>query len=976
MTMGGLVLRGGDVQKVRSKTLLLLTFLAVEGPTARRRLRKLFWPNEDRAAASLRVVIHQLRQAHSGLITGEDLLEAQVECDAVQLMDTSAVLTPQQVFGLYRGPFLHGVRLTGFSDELVEWVDRQREMLALTAQRAGIAAAETAVSPAQAERAAQLVYRLPGAAPLPLDDLQRLLELSAPGGALEHELRTELSELVGTLSSYSSPHVLKSDPEFLIPAGLIGRQHETGVLLGYLSGLSGSDARLIEVTGPGGVGKTTLVDGALREHTALSTDRVASIDIEGFRDVSSVATRIAQALGVPLNDNGDAWQTLGRYLVDRPTLLALHGTEHLPELTAVAERLLDQVDSLRIVVTSRIRMTSGIHLSLGGLALPPAGAGLAILLASPTVQLFVRAARRSGVNIALQEDDAQMVSAIARRLDGHPLALCMTGGWTRSMSLRQIYSALLPETGGATPKFSPDISSAPLQAVFARSWGLLGPSERRALIWCSVFADVTTEDAASIAHVEATTLSNLEAHSLVRRRHGRWQVFPVLAPLVPGESGDLHIARSVHAHAYLERLMQSPGTGMAELANIHLAVQQGLATGTLSGVMIDALLLLHDRSGLLSVGSEVFGRLVAQASEVNALPGVQAGLLIAQGWIALRASRLVDAEILSRRALEQAGQAEDPIQPGHAAALRMKALNVLSSALYMTGQIPLAVPMLREAADLAHTLDDPIREARYLANLGTFAKDTGDFIGAEHLLLRAIALLTEVGEPVAILLERLQLLNLRVDALTLDVADLCTEAQDLFAGLNDMGVLQGACMARITQARLWLQQDVRQADSFARDARKRCRSLKFPIFEAAAALVEAEALYRLGQTPQARRAALWALEVCVQHDDMQGQMESWVVLAADLTQTRPALSRSVLGFVRTSAQASVPQRRRAEAFLEAGEGVVIQDIADTERTEFLHQDRQVYARLSAQVRSAFQADAPSAHTQHRATILTPDFTSH
>jgi len=136
ITLGGLSLSGADLR--RPKLLLLLVYLALEGATSRRQLQSLFWNGEAGAAASLRVGLHQLRRVQPDPVTGTDVLETHVECDAVRLMDPQC--SPLQVLELYTGPFLHGLEFEGISAELAEWIVAWRDRLALTAQRAGLLA--------------------------------------------------------------------------------------------------------------------------------------------------------------------------------------------------------------------------------------------------------------------------------------------------------------------------------------------------------------------------------------------------------------------------------------------------------------------------------------------------------------------------------------------------------------------------------------------------------------------------------------------------------------------------------------------------------------------------------------------------------------------------------------------------------------------------------------------------------------------
>ncbi|MEX2502850.1 MAG: hypothetical protein WD336_10785, partial [Trueperaceae bacterium] len=59
-TLGELRLDGADL--ARPKPLLLLTYLALEGPRSRRHLANLFWPDGADPLRSLAVALTRLRQ--------------------------------------------------------------------------------------------------------------------------------------------------------------------------------------------------------------------------------------------------------------------------------------------------------------------------------------------------------------------------------------------------------------------------------------------------------------------------------------------------------------------------------------------------------------------------------------------------------------------------------------------------------------------------------------------------------------------------------------------------------------------------------------------------------------------------------------------------------------------------------------------------------------------------------------------------
>jgi DNA-binding XRE family transcriptional regulator len=151
----------------------------------------------------------------------------------------------------------------------------------------------------------------------------------------------------------------------------VGRERE----LAEVARLLGT-ARLVTLTGPGGVGKTRLAlqaaAGALEAHP----DGVWLAELGGLADPDLVPQAVAEAAGVREEPGRPLAATLADALRPKRLLLVLDNCEHLVEACAtLADALLRAGPGLRVLATSRA------PLSLGGealyrvppLRLPPAG---------------------------------------------------------------------------------------------------------------------------------------------------------------------------------------------------------------------------------------------------------------------------------------------------------------------------------------------------------------------------------------------------------------------------------------------------------------------------------------------------------------------------------------------------------------------------------------------------------------------------
>src|SRR5262249_32718996 len=133
----------------------------------------------------------------------------------------------------------------------------------------------------------------------------------------------------------------------------------------------------------------------------------------------------------------------------------------------------------RVVATSREPLAVGGEVTW---AVPP-------LSVADGLELFSDRARQARPRFVLQEEDADAVRTICRRLDGLPLAIELAAARTRAFAPADIAAGLRArlELLAAGPGTAP-ARQATLQASFDWSYELLSAAERNLLRQCSVFA--------------------------------------------------------------------------------------------------------------------------------------------------------------------------------------------------------------------------------------------------------------------------------------------------------------------------------------------------------------------------------------------------------------------------------------------------------------------------------------------------------
>lgn len=206
---------------------------------------------------------------------------------------------------------------------------------------------------------------------------------------------------------------------------LIGRETELAELVALVG-----EHPLVTVIGPGGMGKTLLVQQLLDTQQSAYEHGVCWVDLAGLSDGDAVPSSIALALGITLG-MGEPLQNLGAALAPFHILLALDNAEHLVQAVArVADAVGASAPRIKLIVTSQAPLQLRLEqlYRLGGLSLPLDVAGAALpsvseTLAHGAVGLFVARARAVDRNFALTDANLQPVCTLCRLLDCSALAI-------------------------------------------------------------------------------------------------------------------------------------------------------------------------------------------------------------------------------------------------------------------------------------------------------------------------------------------------------------------------------------------------------------------------------------------------------------------------------------------------------------------------------------------------------------------------
>lgn len=251
----------------------------------------------------------------------------------------------------------------------------------------------------------------------------------------------------------------------------IGRDAELDELAGLLA-----ERRLVTLTGPGGIGKTSLAVETARRVADRFPDGAWFVPLAEVEDPAAVRSVIARTIGLFDGPGRPAADGLAPYLADRTILLVLDNFEHLLEASGDVADLLDASRSSRILVTSRA------PLRIGGEQEYPVQS-----LGDECPKLFAERARsiRPGWEPGV---DGPVVDEVCALLDRLPLGVELAAARVAHLpisAIRDRLRAQLPLPGSG-PRNVPDRQRT-LAGAIAWSHDLLPPELQRVLHDLAVF---------------------------------------------------------------------------------------------------------------------------------------------------------------------------------------------------------------------------------------------------------------------------------------------------------------------------------------------------------------------------------------------------------------------------------------------------------------------------------------------------------
>ncbi len=535
-------------------------------------------------------------------------------------------------------------------------------------------------------------------------------------------------------------------------------------------------ARVVTLTGPGGIGKSKLALAAARDQVARFEGQVWWVDLASVSHPDLVPSSVAAALALKLGGDDVSCDAVAGAIGDRTLLVVLDNCEHLVDAVArLADALVTRCPHIVILATSQeaLRIEGEQLYGVPPLqAPPPQATGCDKLLAYSAVQLFIARATALDRNAAASDQPLAAIAAICRRLDGMPLAIEFAAARAATLGVGEVagrlddrFAVLTSGRRTALPRHQT------LRATLDWSYELLPAPEQRVLRGLAVFPAGFTLDAATAVLSDDKTapaavadgVASLVAKSLVTfngsKFAARWRLLETIRAYAQeklaesGESDRFHHRYAEFVRDFLERSL----SGGEPAADEHVLACWAREIDTIRAALDWA----FSHRGDAAIGAAITAN-------------------YAPVWLHL--SLMAECRERTEHALQGFDSRSDLDLR-----IRMRLALALGLSLsYAAGSVERAWTALSEALDIAASLDDTGMQLRALWGMWSYRINRGEHRITRTLAARFSAVARSTGNAQDLLVgERLLGTTLHYEGHQREARDYLERFLDLYVAANN-----------------------------------------------------------------------------------------------------------------------------------------------------------------------------------------------
>ena len=625
-------------------------------------------------------------------------------------------------------------------------------------------------------RAARIASAGHGGQILVSDSTRALVEHDPPAGITLRDLGSHrMKDLLqaerihqveqGSLETDFAPLATLSSRPNNLPtqtSAFLGRDEELAIVR---RAFDEDGARLVTLTGPGGIGKTRLSLQVAAELSGRFVDGVFFVDLAPIRDAGPAFEAVVGALGEARTDE-PALEQLQRSLERKRVLLLLDNLEQVIEVADGVLALIQRCPRVHVLATSRegLRVRGERLVPIPPLGLPPGGTPTSEeLLRSDAIRLFLERAREASPAFDPTDEELTAIAEICVRLDGLPLGIELAAARLSLFSPAELRDRL-HERIDALGRGARDLPARQrtLDSTIAWSYELLEPDEQANFRLLSVFPSGRPGDVEAVAEAVGAgddvldTLESLADKSLVRsvdapggRRLTMLGTIRAYATERLGEDANGPAIERAHAEhfatfasAFRDRVHGAERAASldlveAELDNLLASWRFWIAAGDLERLdeLLDALWVLHDARGWYHGAVELTNGLLEvlgkrPSSPERAREEITIRTSLARGLMAIR-GYTPEVQAMYERALELAEEAGGLPE-------RIPVLRSLAALHLYRAEFDRCLAVGRQLLAIAEERQDPGLQAEGHLRIGTSLMSLGDAEGGlEHLELSA-----------------------------------------------------------------------------------------------------------------------------------------------------------------------------------------------------------------------------------------------